>query len=86
MHARCCTRELGLDSETSKLLVGQTLEGAAAYLRSFPDFPAGTLREQVTSPGGTTAAALSVFSEQAFPQMVKDALVAANKRSQELAQ
>ena len=43
------------------------------------------LRENVTSPNGTTAAALAVFGEQKLGEVVKKAMVAARDRSQELA-
>jgi len=46
---------------------------------------AATLRKNVTSPNGTTAAALKVFSDSNLEKIVTDAMSAARKRSQELA-
>jgi len=46
---------------------------------------ATTLRENVTSPNGTTAAALKVFSDAHLSEIVKRAMTAARDRSQELA-
>ena len=44
-----------------------------------------TLRKNVTSPNGTTAAALSVFEDKDLAKIVFDAMSAAKKRAQELA-
>ena len=44
-----------------------------------------TLRKNVTSPNGTTAAALSVFTDKDLEKIVLDAMTAAKKRAQELA-
>jgi pyrroline-5-carboxylate reductase len=52
-------------------------------LRRRQDTPA-RLREKVTSPGGTTAAALKVFEERGFRSMVAEAMKAAALRSAEL--
>jgi pyrroline-5-carboxylate reductase len=46
---------------------------------------AATLRKNVTSPNGTTAAALKVFSDNNLEKIVADAMAAAKNRSQELA-
>lgn len=75
---------LGFSPEQAALLVGTTLTGSAAYLASQPGLPATKLREQVTSPGGTTAAALAEFTAADFPTMVSKALHAAAQRSREL--
>lgn len=74
---------LGLDSETATTLVNQTLRGAGMML-SVSDKDAAGLRVQVTSPGGTTAAALAVFEEGGLRNLVHDALQAAAARSIEL--
>ena len=47
--------KVGLSQEQAHTLVGQTISGSIAYLKAQEGFPAGTLRQQVTSPGGTTA-------------------------------
>ena len=46
---------------------------------------AQTLRKNVTSPNGTTAAALDVFDKKDIEKMISEAMAAAKKRAQELA-
>ena len=75
---------LGFTHEESQLLVSQTAQGSINYLCSQDGFPAATLREQVTSKGGTTAAALDVFAKHDLIQICKDALIAAEQRGDEL--
>ena len=76
---------LGFNRDQACQLIGQTLAGSIAYLRSQDGFPATRLREQVTSPGGTTAAALAVFEAADFDALVTRALTAARDRGIELA-
>jgi pyrroline-5-carboxylate reductase len=57
----------------------------AAKLLATSNKSAATLRENVTSPNGTTAAALASFAESDLAGIVKRAMVAARDRSQELA-
>ncbi|EKF20558.1 pyrroline-5-carboxylate reductase [Nitratireductor pacificus] len=74
----------GLPKETAKLLAMQTVYGAA-NLASESDEEPGRLREQVTSPNGTTAAALSVLmGGNRLLDLVSEAVDAAKKRSIEL--
>lgn len=73
---------IGLPPELSKELTIALLRGSAEMLSRYQD--AAVLRERVTSPGGTTAAALKVFDERNFGGMVAAALEAARYRSQEL--
>lgn len=73
----------GLDEATATLLVEQTLLGAATLLSSSED-AAAMLRENVTSPGGTTAAGLAVFASHGFVELVADVVSAATARSREL--
>jgi len=75
---------LGLSREDASVLTIQTIVGAAALLDQSGDSPT-TLREKVTSPNGTTAAALASFSKSGLPTIVAAAMEAAAKRSQELA-
>ena len=77
-------RALGLPDETAALLAKQTVAGAGRMaLRS--ETPPGTLREQVTSPGGTTAAALEVLmTDGRFASLVREATRAARDRGVEL--
>ena len=75
--------ELGLPHETAHLLALQTAYGAARMALESADDP-GVLRERVTSPGGTTAAALNHLDENGFTEIFKDAVRAACDRSAEL--
>lgn len=76
--------ELGLSSEAATTLTIQTIVGAAGMLEQSGK-SATTLRENVTSPNGTTAAALAVFQSEKLNEVVMKAMVAARNRSQELA-
>ena len=74
----------GLPTETAKLLAMQTVYGAAALAAESDETP-GKLREQVTSPNGTTAAALNVLmGGDRLKTLVTEAVEAARKRSVEL--
>jgi len=75
---------LGLSSEHATTLAIQTMVGSAAMLEQSGK-SATTLRENVTSPNGTTAAALKVFNEANLGEIVSKAMTAARERSQELA-
>ena len=77
--------ELGLQPETARLLTLQTVFGAARLALESEDGPA-RLREQVTSPGGTTQAALEVFARAGFQRTVGQAIKAAAARARELAE
>lgn len=76
-------KNLGLDQEDASQLVLQTALGAAKLAQQSHDSPA-TLRRNVTSPGGTTAAALAVFEQADFGALVETAIIAAKQRSVEL--
>jgi pyrroline-5-carboxylate reductase len=78
-------RELGLDAETAHALTVQTALGAARMAKE-SGASAAELRRRVTSPGGTTAAALAVFEQEGLGRLVTDALRAARSRSGELAE
>ena len=75
---------LGLSREDATTLTIQTIVGSAALLEKSGDSPT-TLREKVTSPNGTTAAALASFSNDHLSEIVARAMKAAHARSQELA-
>jgi pyrroline-5-carboxylate reductase len=75
---------LGLTREDATTLTIQTIVGAAALLEQSGDSPT-TLRERVTSPNGTTAAALASFDKDHLSEIVARAMKAARDRSQELA-
>lgn len=74
---------LGFSKEEAKQLVYKTLLGSAHLLEK-SEFDAGELRAKVTSKGGTTQAALDVFSKDKFGQLMQKALLAAKKRAKEL--
>jgi pyrroline-5-carboxylate reductase len=76
--------KLGLDREKARLLAVQTAFGAAKMALESPDEP-GTLRERVTSPGGTTERALEVLEAGGLRDLVNDATAAARERAGELA-
>jgi pyrroline-5-carboxylate reductase len=82
-HMMRGAREAGFDPETADLLVRQTVLGAAALLRGSPDDPAA-LRRAVTSPAGTTAAALAVLDAAGTGDAMARAILAARDRGREL--
>jgi pyrroline-5-carboxylate reductase len=73
----------GLPREPARLLAAQTCLGAGRMLRE-DGAAAGELRQRVTSPGGTTAAALERFNAGGFAALVAEALDAATRRGAEL--
>ncbi len=78
--------EQGLDADTSKKLAVNMVLGAAAYA-SVAEESLEQLRINVTSKGGTTAAALNVFmKDDALQGLTRDAIHAAVARAKELAQ
>jgi pyrroline-5-carboxylate reductase len=77
-------KELGLSEQDATTLTVQTIVGAAKLLDESGK-TATTLRENVTSPNGTTAAALASFASSDLNSMVAKAMKAASDRSQELA-
>lgn len=77
-------QDLGLPPDQARQAVVQTLVGAAALLAASTDAPE-QLRTQVTSPGGTTAAAVAVLDERQVRDSVVAALRAARDRARELA-
>jgi pyrroline-5-carboxylate reductase len=75
----------GLPSDLAERLARATVEGAGELLHRSP-LDAATLRANVTSPGGTTAAALAVLmGENGLDRLMQEAVAAATKRSRELA-
>lgn len=75
--------EAGLDPATAHRLAVATIQGSAALLAGSDDEPA-ELRRRVTSPNGTTAAAIETFDERGVKQAVADGVRAAAARSAEL--
>ena len=79
-------RAQGLEASLADRLARATVSGAGELLRLSSE-PAATLRQNVTSPGGTTAAALGVLmrAEGGLPAIMHEAVEAATKRGRELA-
>jgi len=73
----------GLPHHAAERLVHQTLRGSGMLL-SGSEKSAFRLRGEVTSPGGTTAAAMHVLEEGGFRALMEDAIQAATRRSREL--
>ncbi|MEE9326391.1 MAG: pyrroline-5-carboxylate reductase [Cocleimonas sp.] len=76
-------QKLGLNADDSRLLVLQTAFGAAKLALESND-DASTLRQRVTSKGGTTEAALKELIEGGLPELFETALNAAENRSKAL--
>ena len=74
----------GLSAEQARMLALATFNGATQLASLSPDSPA-VLRERVTSPGGTTAAALEVFQAHDQAAIIHQAVAAAARRARELA-
>jgi len=74
----------GLPPKTAERLARLTCSGAGLMVQASSD-PVALLRERVTSPGGTTAAALASFREDHFGAIVERAVTAATRRGQALA-
>jgi len=81
---QAAAENLGLDPETARALTLQTALGAAR-MASQGEVDAATLRERVTSKGGTTEQALLSFENAGFRSIVQQALAAACNQSRKLA-
>ncbi|SHN32937.1 pyrroline-5-carboxylate reductase [Gracilibacillus kekensis] len=75
--------EKGLDQEIAKPLMVQTIKGVAKMLDVSEDSPQ-TLREKITSPGGTTEAGVQTLADHHFQQAIKACLNQTTERSKEL--
>jgi len=77
--------EQGIAPELARVLARQTVAGSGALLAASPE-SAAELRKAVTSPAGTTEAALQVLmAPDALPKAFSEAIAAATRRSRELA-
>lgn len=76
----------GLSADMAMQLARQTVIGAAALAEHEPATSAATLRENVTSPNGTTAAALCVLMDGQFQEIMTKAVRSATARSKELSE
>ncbi len=76
-------RSLGLSEATASQLVQDTVLGAAQLAKSATEGPE-SLRRKVTSPGGTTEAAIAVFEQEQMESTVAQAIQAATRRARDL--
>lgn len=76
---------LGFDRQTARLLVSETLRGSSALYYGQRDTPPEELRRRVTSPGGTTNAAMEELGVEKFVELWKKATRKAYERAKELA-
>ena len=77
-------KNLGLPQETARLLTIQTAFGAAKLALEIEEEPA-VLRQNVTSPGGTTEQAINQLQQGGLMNLFNDAMQAAYQRAKELA-
>ncbi|MCG6200770.1 pyrroline-5-carboxylate reductase [Psychromonas antarctica] len=75
---------MGLDEQQARLLVLQSALGSAEMVKHNADIAISTLRENVTSKGGTTAAALDTFNELGLSETVAKSMQAAADRGAEM--
>lgn len=81
-HIVSAAVEAGLDAQIAQRLVLQTFKGSAILSQDTGSF--GLLREQVTSPGGTTQAAIEAFESMGLEKAIKTGIAAAIDRSKEI--
>jgi pyrroline-5-carboxylate reductase len=75
--------EMGLTAEQAHRLASKTALGSARMLLTSPDSPQ-ELRRKVTTPNGTTHAAISTMEERGMGDIIREAVRAAERRSSEL--
>ena len=76
-------QELGLSEEVARELASQTALGASQMAKVSDSSPA-QLRQQVTSPGGTTERALSTFQQDGLEAIFRRAMTSASQRAEEM--
>ncbi len=76
--------KVGLPKELSEILARQTVIGSAALAENEANIDAATLRKNVTSPGGTTEAALKTLMDGRLQELFDNALLSAAQRGHEL--
>ena len=75
----------GLDADTAMTLARQTVIGSGRLMEMQAEVPASILRQRVTSPGGTTAAALDILmTDDKLQDLMRCAVQAARKRGEKL--
>ncbi|MDO6474714.1 pyrroline-5-carboxylate reductase [Alteromonas sp. 1_MG-2023] len=77
--------KMGFDAQTARNMVQQAMLGAAEMVCHNPDIELSELRAQVTSKGGTTAAAINTFIDKGLQDTVSAAMRAAVNRAEEMA-
>jgi pyrroline-5-carboxylate reductase len=75
--------DIGLPRDMAKELVLKTVLGSGHFIQK-SDKPLAELRKMVTSPGGTTEAALHKLSQKGFSSLILQAVIAAYNRAEEL--
>ena len=78
-------QELGLEENIAFELLSQTFSGASKMINSSQK-TATELREQVTSPGGTTERALNVFNNENLEQTFRNAMQEAYGRAEKMSE
>ena len=78
-------QELGLEEKKAFELLIQTFIGSSKMIRKMENTPA-QLREQVTSPGGTTERALNVFNKGNLESTLREAMHKAYERAEEMSE
>lgn len=76
---------LGLSAEVAKILVVRTFLGASSMAEAAVDIGFEQMQQQVTSPNGTTAAAIEIFKKYQMDQIIENAIKACAMRSEEIA-
>jgi pyrroline-5-carboxylate reductase len=82
-HMESAGKEGGLDTETTREIMAQTILGAAKMILEQEETPT-QLRENVTSPNGTTAAGLAALAEHGGGKAISQAIKHASNRSNEI--
>lgn len=82
-HMEKAGKEGGLDTETTREVMAQTILGAAKMILEQEESPT-QLRENVTSPNGTTAAGLAALAEFGGGKAITQAIMHASNRSNEI--
>ena len=76
--------DMGLSADNARELVQQAMLGSAKMVLENPQVDLSTLRQNVTSKGGTTAAALNMLNQHQFNDIVQLAMQACVARSKEM--
>ncbi|MDR4888307.1 pyrroline-5-carboxylate reductase [Fredinandcohnia sp. QZ13] len=82
-HMEATAKKLGLQEKISRDIIAQTIVGAAKMIQQQGETPS-TLRENVTSPNGTTAAGLAALEKNGGDKAISQAIKHAAKRSHEI--